>query len=427
MDKIELSNFLGRGRFDTGNPGIWQEGDFTFDGMVDILDTTAFVGAGLVDAGGHLPASAPVAAVAGFGRRAVPRRGGFTLVELLVVIAIIATLIGLLLPAVQSARESARRTQCANHLRQVGLATLSYESAKKRFPPRRHTIVGPDANGTPTTYSSEASTQVMILPYFEEAGKFQLFDLKYHVRTDAPLIPGTPAKPGANAAARVGDIAPFLCPSDGSQQKWQNAGRSNYFVCVGGAAFRGGVSWNGRSLDGIFAQPNPPAGSMLQGCKVSEITDGTSKTALFSEVMRGVEADGSTTAVHTTAYNTASTLSARQLADGRTVAQCLPNATESPIQYTGQQYYRGDLTYTFMYTHTLPPNWNSRTGSAATQRYNCGTTAFSVAHIAASSYHPGGANVLFADASTRFAGDNVDFDIWQGVGSRAGGEVTTLD
>jgi hypothetical protein len=166
---------------------------------------------------------------------------------------------------------------------------------------------------------------------------------------------------------------------------------------------------------------------VLQGVKLSEITDGTSKTAMFSEVMRGAAAFNATDTVHTTAFNTASTFAARQLADGRTVPQCLPNATETPIQYTGQQYYRGDLTYTFMYTHTLPPNWNVKSQVAATQRYNCGTTAFSVAHIAASSYHPGGAGVVMADASTRFIADSVDFDVWQAVGSRAGGESVDLN
>jgi prepilin-type N-terminal cleavage/methylation domain-containing protein/prepilin-type processing-associated H-X9-DG protein len=396
--------------------------------MVNVFDAAAFVGAGLVDAGGYLPASAPVAAVQGLGRRAVPRRGGFTLVELLVVIAIIATLIGLLLPAVQSARESARRTQCANHLRQVGLATLSYESAKKRFPPRRHTIVGPSANGTPTTYSSEATPQVLILPYFEESSKFSQFDLNYKVLDDLPVVPGGAPKAGANAAARVGDIKPYMCPSDSSPHAVSNSGRSNYFVCMGGASFYGDVLWQGVLYDGIFAMKNPPAGTLLKGCRISDISDGTSKTALFAEVMRGVASNSDTATVHTTAFHTGTDYPPRFLASGTAVPQCQPGASGSIIQYMGQQYWRGNLPYTFMYTHTLPPNWNARTGNAATQRFNCGVAPqYNAAHIAASSYHPGGVNVLFADASTRFAGDNVDFAIWQGVGSRAGGEVTTLD
>jgi hypothetical protein len=200
---------------------------------------------------------------------------------------------------------------------------------------------------------------------------------------------------------------------------------------MGSARFRGEVvnyKPPRQTLDGIFARPNPPRGGVLQGLKLTEISDGLSKTAMFAEVMRGAAAFNATETVHTTAFNTATDFSDRQLADGQFVPQCSPTATGTPIQYTGQQYFRGDLPYTFMYTHTLPPNWNVKSQTAATQRYNCGLFPQSnAAHIAASSYHPGGAGVVMADASTRFIADSVDFDVWQGVGSRAGGESADLN
>jgi len=345
------------------------------------------------------------------------------------VIAIIATLIGLLLPAVQSARESARRIQCGNNIRQVALAALNYEAANRRLPPRKFTKIATDTRGrtitVPTSSGNSAPPLVLLMPYFEAGTSFALFDLDYDTNSDNDLVTGA-KKFGVNALAREQQVASFRCPSDSSIGAVQYPGtgpygRNNYMACVGGALKAGGTA-----IDGIFANPEPPPGKIMAGYKIAQVTDGTSKTALFAEVMRGTANFGSGNRDHTSAYIGSTAFSGAQLTDGRGVRQCGTTgdrtATQT-IEYTGNQLHR-DLVWTFMYTHTLPPNWNAP--SPGGQRWNCGATNFTQAHVAASSYHPGGVSVVFADASTRFVSDNVDFTIWQGVASRDGGEATGL-
>lgn len=355
-------------------------------------------------------------------------RRGFTLVELLVVIAIIGILVGLLLPAVQAAREAARRMQCQNNLKQFGLAAHNFESAMKYFPPIQHTKVFTNTNGTRTTATSQAPVQVFMLPYFEQGNKYNLFDLDYNVNSDGKIHSSLPDKPGANAQARLTDVPSFLCPSDPSDAFYFNAGRQSYHACTGAARLRGGTT-----LDGIFAKPYPSAGNIMVGPKMGEITDGTSNTALFSEVLRGTLVFNATNQWNNTTvfFATADYSSPALYLDGRTVPQCLPNGnttTSTWIRYTGHQYYRA-LTPNFVYSHTLPVNWNRKTQNIAQQRYNCGATnaTFNDLHMAASSSHTGGANMCRADGSVSFISDSVDFVIWQGVGSRSGGEVVTLD
>jgi prepilin-type N-terminal cleavage/methylation domain-containing protein/prepilin-type processing-associated H-X9-DG protein len=344
------------------------------------------------------------------------KRRGFTLIELLVVIAIIAILIALLVPAVQKVREAAARTQCQNNLKQFAVAAHNYESNFKMLPPRRHTAVIVAG----TTSTSQATPQAMLLPYFEQGNLYNQFNLNYDVNSDAPIHSSIPTMTNANAAARVGEVPIFLCPSDSSPSKTFNAGRNQYMCSLGGSASQLG----GTNLDGIFAMSNPPNGTVMRGVAIAKIPDGSSNTAMFAEVMRGTYPTGSgTTFDNTTSIVASGNYSGTALTDGRAVPECNAGPGPNRVHYVGQQYYRA-LPQVYAYTHTLPINWNKRVPVA--QKYICGDASFNSIHQAAASYHTGGANVAMADGSVRFVAESIDFVVWQGVGSRNNGETVTL-
>ncbi|MEI7780754.1 MAG: DUF1559 domain-containing protein [Planctomycetota bacterium] len=190
-------------------------------------------------------------------------RGGFTLVELLVVIAIIGTLVGLLLPAIQSVRESARQTGCKNNLRQCGVALHNYETARKRLPPGYRYTANPQGNAAGFSWGA------IVLPFLEEQSVYDL------MRFDLPL------HDIANTVPREKHLPVFLCPSDAvSPAGFVAMGDERYAM----ACYVG--NFGPPDLDDIQEQRSGVL-SRNSGTKLGEVSDGLSHTLLIGERQNG--------------------------------------------------------------------------------------------------------------------------------------------
>ena len=329
-------------------------------------------------------------------------RNGFTLIELLVVIAIIAILIALLLPAVQQAREAARRTQCKNNLKQIGLALHNYESTYTLFP-MGDCSVNYGAGELP-----QASVHAYLLPFIDGSNNYNTFNFSYQVNGNA-----------INTNARIQFIPSYHCPSDpgGNRNLVANlidAASANYMQSLGSIASQAGYVVSGTP---IAKTSDHGAFYRNSNTRLRDFTDGTSNTAIFSEIKKGpnnttsflVVPAGDQRDFQVATYST-SVWTGNDLY--YPPADC-ENRSGNAWAYRGLQYYRGLMVATY-YNHTLTPN---------AKRRDCIISALYQGHMAARSYHVGGVHALLADGGVRFVSDNVDGNVWRAVGTPQKGEV----
>lgn len=328
------------------------------------------------------------------------RKYGFTLIELLVVIAIIAVLIALLLPAIQQAREAARRTQCANNLKQIGLALHNYESSHDTFP------MGDCSVNLGVGDVPQASIHAYLLPFLGSENNYDTFNFSLQVNA-------------ANPEARVQVIPIYQCPSDpgGDRHMVANvidSASANYMQNLGSHANHAGYVVSGSPLPRTSDHGPFWRNSLF---RISDFQDGTSKTALFAEIKKGPNHTASTMVVpagHRDDLRVATNVSATWTGDDLLYPpETCENRATAAWMYRGLQYYRGLLVATY-YNHTMPPN---------ALRRDCVTSSLTQGHMAARSYHPGGVNFLLADGAVRFVSDSVEADVWRALGTPSGGEV----
>ncbi len=376
---------------------------------------------------------------------------GFTLVELLVVIAIIGILVGLLLPAVQAAREAARRMQCSNNMKQIGLATLNYESTHRRFPPGR---LLPDwirgtavqvsytnynfVNQSPgsTDWTGFRSVHTFILPFMEQNNIYNLID--FGAPTAVQMTTGgVPSNRNYQAYANAANL--FICPSD------PNTGRiiseNNYRYNFGGSThFAGALSSaannNTTASFGSLSVRGNGAFTIGDALGIGSVSDGLSNTIFFSERDKG---SGNNLAVAPpnrrfdmiTMPNRTQTLLSPEEVFGRCLSY-VPAPSNFHFNSAGRWLAGSDFSNGWpfgfysstMYNHVAPPNWSG---------FDCGTWSAipdapgEHAIVAARSSHTGGVNASRGDGSVAFVSQSVDVLIWRALGTRNGGEVANLE
>lgn len=354
-----------------------------------------------------------MAVVSHFQRR--PARRAFTLVELLVVIAILGSLIALLLPAVQSAKEAARRLKCGNNLKQMGLALNNYFSANKSLPSGAMSKPYPKAPSHPHSFY-RWSALAALLPYMENKQVHDLLDLSLPMYMPGGGYPiSEPNKLGVSKL-----LPDFLCPSDLNEAVKTGMGPTNYAVCSG-SGMGGGTPFK---TDGLF----------YVNSAVSKIGDGASHTAAIAESLLGADTPRNTSGQFTsfsTARSYKFVLGFSGPADLSNV-KCNGSKNYNSMASSGNDprgfsWASGEYRCS-MYNHYYGPNAKEYDCIASATTDPTPGTAKPILYSsfgwrAARSMHPSGVNVLYADGSVHLTEDDIDLKLWQGLSTRSGGDL----
>jgi prepilin-type N-terminal cleavage/methylation domain-containing protein/prepilin-type processing-associated H-X9-DG protein len=367
------------------------------------------------------------------------RNRGFTLIELLVVIFIIAVLMGLLLPAVQAAREAARRTQCTNNLKQIGLGMHNYVNFYEVLPP---VCIDPawDGNGKPIPQPHQNWSQhARMLPYMEQAVLFNSINWHFGARWsgDAVYADTDPNIDPTNAAPSSRDSIPqmtvlvttisfFLCPSD------SNPGSSSTFFVggvnklVGSSNYGSNIGLNRRLNGWRLNGPNYISSTwdktVSDTTNLASFVDGASNTVIFSEWIKGQAVPtGRSRDGLLEVYNLGenSNFYANDFQFAELCNRVPITSANQQWQWKGEWWAYGP---TMIYSHTQAPN---RTNCVYHDINQDGRA--SITMVGATSNHPGGVNVLLMDGSVRFVKNGVNYATWCALATPNNREAISFD
>jgi prepilin-type N-terminal cleavage/methylation domain-containing protein/prepilin-type processing-associated H-X9-DG protein len=337
------------------------------------------------------------------------RPRGFTLVELLVVIAIIGVLVSLLLPAVQSAREAARRMKCSNNIKQCALATHNYEQTFNALPPA--SIVNRLADGS--IWTSYLGIHTRILPFIEQGNVTDRMNLD---TVYGDLV---------NLEATGRTIDTYVCPSETNPEPLEHAvygpiGPANYGFCMGDW-----YVWKG--LDGNGPENRSVIGVNTLRRRWAVVTDGLSNTLLLSEVknyqvtVRDCAGFTNISDPHNPPPPTADPLTI-----------CPEYSAGGCAYFTNAHTQWAEMSVAHIgFTTAWPPNKKTPGGpgmafpdvDVMTRRERLGGPTY--AAITSRSYHPGGVNTARCDGSVSFISSTIDGFVWRALGTMNGGEPNT--